>query len=104
MRAAVLAFSATVGTNGPRKAGWENDLANFAAIDSLELERVRCPVLLIHGDADTDAAIDFSYSADQALPDSRLVVMDRGTHLAFYAHPNAAAVQQEARAFLTAGA
>jgi hypothetical protein len=26
--------------------------------------------------------------------------MDRGTHLAFYAHPDATEVQEEARAFL----
>jgi pimeloyl-ACP methyl ester carboxylesterase len=99
-RAAVLAFSTTVGTSGARKAGWGNDLKNFGAIDSLELDRVRCPVLLIHGDADTDAPIGFSYSAHQALPESRLIVMNRGTHLAFYAHPDASDVQQEARAFL----
>jgi len=102
-RAAVLAFSKTVGRTANRKAGWENDVRNFGRIDSLELDRVRCPVLLIHGDADTDVAIDFSYSAQQALPDSRLLVMDRGTHLAFYAHPDAADVQQQARAFLAAG-
>jgi pimeloyl-ACP methyl ester carboxylesterase len=101
-RAAVLAFSATVGTNGPRKAGWDNDLANFAAIDSLELDRVRCPVLLIHGDADTDVAIDFSHSAHTVLPESELIVMNHGTHLAFYADPNAAGVQEKARAFLAA--
>ncbi len=101
-RAAVLAFSTTVGRIGSRKAGWQNDLRNFAAIDSLELHRVRCPVLLIHGDPDTDATIDYSYSAHNALPEGRLIVMNRGTHLAFYAHPDAAGVQEEARIFLAA--
>ena len=101
-RAAVLAFSTTVGRIGPRRAGWENDVTNFGAIGSLELDRVRCPVLLIHGEADTDATIDFSYSAHQALPESRLIMMDRGTHLAFYAHPDAADVQEQARVFLAA--
>ena len=103
-RAAVLAFATTVGTGGARRAGWQNDLRNFAAIGSLELDRVRCPVLLIHGDADTDAPIHYSYSARDALPDSRLIVLDRGTHLAFYAHPDAAATQEEARVFLAANA
>jgi pimeloyl-ACP methyl ester carboxylesterase len=77
-------------------------VANFAAIDSLELDRVRCPVLLIHGDADTDVAIDFSYSARTVLQESRLIVMNHGTHLAFYAHPDAADVQEETRVFLAA--
>ncbi len=103
-RAAVLAFSTTVGRIGARQAGWENDLRNFAAIGSLELDRVRCPVLLIHGDADTDVTIDDSYLAHRALPESRLIVMNRGTHLAFYAHPEAADVQEQARAFLAAHA
>ena len=63
---------------------------------------MRGPVLLFHGDADTDATIGFSYSAHHALPESRLVVMERGTHLAFYAHPDAADAQEEARALLAA--
>jgi pimeloyl-ACP methyl ester carboxylesterase len=59
------------------------------------------PLLLIHGDADTDAVIDFSYSAHNALPESRLIVMDRGTHLAFCAHAH---IQEETRVFLAANA
>ena len=100
-RAAVLALSTTTGWRGSRKAGWDNDLANYGAIDSLELDHVHCPVLLIHGDADTDATIDYSYTAHSALPDSTLVVMQRGTHLAFYAHSEARDVQEQARKWLT---
>ena len=88
-----------MGRIGSRQAGWENDLTNFGAIDSLGLDRVRCPVLLIHGDADTDAIPEFSYTAHSALPDSTLVVMERGTHLAFYAHPAAPEVQEQARSW-----
>jgi pimeloyl-ACP methyl ester carboxylesterase len=42
-RAAVLALATTTGWCGSRKAGWDNDLANYGAIGSLELDRVRCP-------------------------------------------------------------
>ena len=76
-------------------------MANYDAIDSLELDHVRCPVLLIHGDADTDATIDYSRTAHSALPDSTLVIMERGTHLAFYAHPEAGEVQEQARKWFT---
>jgi len=100
-RAAVLALSATTGWCGRRKAGWDNDLANYGAIGSLELGRVPCPVLLIHGDADTDVAIGHSRAAHSALPDSTLVVVERGTHLAFYAHPQARDVQEQARKWFT---
>jgi pimeloyl-ACP methyl ester carboxylesterase len=81
-RATVLALSTTTAWRGSRKAGWDNDLKNFGAIDSLELDRVHCPVLLIHGDADTDVTIDYSHTAHSARPDSTLVAMKRGTHLA----------------------
>jgi pimeloyl-ACP methyl ester carboxylesterase len=97
-RAAVLALSVTTGWRGSRKAGWDNDLANFGAISSLELGRVRCPVLLVHGDADTDVTIGYSQAAHSELPDSTLVVLERGTHLAFYAHPKARDAQEQARA------
>jgi pimeloyl-ACP methyl ester carboxylesterase len=100
-RDAVLAVSTTTGWNGHRKAGWDNDVANYGAIDSLELDRVRCPVLLIQGDADTDVIPGFSYTAHSALPDSTLVIMERGTHLAFYAHPEAPDVQEQARRWLS---
>jgi pimeloyl-ACP methyl ester carboxylesterase len=100
-REAVLAVAKTMSWSGRRRAGWNNDVANYRAIDSLELERVRCPVLLIHGDADTDAIPQYSYSAHESLPDSTLVIMERGTHLAFYAHPEATTVQEQARRWLS---
>jgi pimeloyl-ACP methyl ester carboxylesterase len=100
-RAAVLALSRTTGWRGARKAGWDNDLANYDAIDSLGLEQVHCPVLLIHGDVDTDVAVEYSYTAHSALPNSTLVVMERGTHLAFYAHPEARDVQEQAGKWFT---
>lgn len=103
-RQLVLDFAATVNTSGRRRAGWENDIANFARIDSLDLARVQCPVLLVHGDADTDALPEFSLRAHDELPDSTLVIMEAGTHLAFYAHSDAPDVQEQARTWLTAHA
>jgi pimeloyl-ACP methyl ester carboxylesterase len=99
-REAVLEVAKTMSWSGPRRAGWNNDLANFGAIDSLELERVGCPVLLIQGDVDTDVVPEYSYAAHTMLLDSTLVVMERGTHLAFYAHPDAANVQEKVRKWL----
>lgn len=100
-REAVLAAAKTMSWAGRRRAGWDNDVANYAAIDSLELDRVQCPVLLVHGDADTDAIPDHSLAAHRTLPSSTLLMMERGTHLAFYAHPDASHVQEQARRWLT---
>jgi pimeloyl-ACP methyl ester carboxylesterase len=63
-------------------------------------DRVRCPVLLIQGDVDTDVVPEYSHTAHKILPDSTLVIMERGTHLAFYAHPQASDVQEQARGWL----
>ncbi|KAK4505663.1 hypothetical protein PRZ48_003628 [Zasmidium cellare] len=95
-RQVVLEMASTVNVGGPRKDGWQNDVRNFAAIKSLGLEQVQCPVLLIHGDADTDAVPSYSEDAHARLPLSRLVMMHRGTHLSFYAHPQAHEVQAQA--------
>jgi pimeloyl-ACP methyl ester carboxylesterase len=100
-RVLILEIARTVSTSGRRQAGWRNDVANFAHIDSLNLNRVCCPVLLVHGDADTDASIEHSRFAHDELPDSRLIVMKRGTHLSFYAHPEASDVQEQARRWLS---
>jgi pimeloyl-ACP methyl ester carboxylesterase len=99
-RQLILEIALTVNTAGKRRAGWQNDVTNFARIDSLDLGRVQCPVLLVHGDADTDASIEYSRSAHAELPNSTLIVMDQGTHLAFYAHPEASDVQEQARRWL----
>lgn len=96
-RQLVLEIARTANTAGKRRAGWRNDLANFASIKSLDLHLVRCPVLLVHGDADTDADPQYSRSAYSELPNSVLVMMKHGTHLSFYAHPEASAVQEQAR-------
>jgi hypothetical protein len=48
--------------------------------------------------------IDYSCTAHSALPDSTLVVLERGTQLAFYAHPKAREVQEQARKWFTSHA
>jgi len=106
-RRLILEVALTANTAGEREAGWRNDVANFARIGSIDLDldlslgRVRCPVLLVHGDADTDASVDYSRSAHAELPDSTIVVMEHGTHLAFYAHPQAHEVQEQAHKWLS---
>ncbi len=96
-RQLVLETALTVSVGGRRKEGWQNDVKNFASIKSLGLEQVQCPVLLIHGDADTDALLSYSESAHARLPRSSLVVMPRGTHLSFYADPEARDIQDKAQ-------
>lgn len=95
-------IAATVDYRSDRKDGFENDKRAFAEIESLELERVEAPTLLVHGDADTDVPFQHSVNAAAALPESELVRIDRGTHLGAWAHPDDATTQTGIARFLSA--
>jgi pimeloyl-ACP methyl ester carboxylesterase len=92
----VLDLDATVRQGGTRKAGFENDLDQFEAIDSLELDRIGAPTLVVQGGADTDVTPDYSDFAVAAIPGAELLTLDNGTHLAFFTHPDAERAQERA--------
>jgi pimeloyl-ACP methyl ester carboxylesterase len=98
----VLDLAATVSHRGPRKPGLDNDWEQFAAIGSLELERISAPCLLVHGSVDTDVPPEHSHRAVAAIPGATLEVLDGGTHLAFYTHPDAERPQGRALDLLRA--
>lgn len=77
---------------GPRKAGFDNDMDQYASL-TLPLAAVTAPVLLVH--ARTDADVDYSHSehASASLPDARLLTIDSGTHVSAWVGPDAADVQ-----------
>lgn len=82
--------------SGPRKAGFFNDMAQFAAIESLELDRVGVPCLIVQGTADSDVAPEYSGFAAEQIPGAELVELSTGTHLAFWVHPDSAPVRRRA--------
>ncbi|QDK71037.1 alpha/beta fold hydrolase [Lactococcus protaetiae] len=95
-RKAVLDVAKTMNWVGKRKPGWDNDVKNYAKIDSLELEKIRCPVLIVQGEVDTDVLPFYSENAHKCLNKSQLIMVKNGTHLAFYAHPDAEKIQAQA--------
>jgi pimeloyl-ACP methyl ester carboxylesterase len=97
----VLELDATVRYRGGRRDGWENDLKQFGAIESLELERIAAPTLLVQGAVDTDVPPEFSAHAVAAIPGAELVTLEAGTHLAFFTSPDVEALQDRALALLT---
>lgn len=84
---------------GPRKAGFDNDMDQYASL-SLPLGEVRAPVLLVHARTDADVAYSHSEHASVHLPDSRLVTIDAGTHVSAWVGPDARDVQAEVLAHL----
>jgi pimeloyl-ACP methyl ester carboxylesterase len=92
-RSFVLALGPTVGRGGARRDGFDNDLEAFREIRSLDLAAVRTPTLLVHGDADGDVDPEHSRYAAEQVPGAELLVLETGTHLALWTHPDADAAQ-----------
>jgi len=82
--------------SGPRKAGFDNDIRQFGEIDSLELDRIKAPCLLVQGTADADVDPEYSRFAAARIPGVELVELDTGTHLAFWVHPDSGPARNRA--------
>ncbi|MEI6620918.1 MAG: alpha/beta hydrolase [Actinomycetes bacterium] len=76
----ILAMVRTASFRPPRKAGRDNDKVQFAGIVDLRLERIQAPVLLVHGEVDTEVSPNDSYSASARLPRSELEMVPLGGH------------------------
>lgn len=77
-----------------RKSGAENDIALGAAIDRLPLDSVRCPTLIIHGDADNDVPPHDAEYAHGAIAGAQLLWIDKASHIGFWTAPDAYKVQR----------
>ena len=64
-----------------RKRGLLNDLEQFARIDALGLEQIRCPALIIHGT--NDAAVNVSHGefAARAISGAEFIRVEGAPHL-----------------------
>ncbi len=64
-----------------RKAGLDNDLTQFAAIEEYPIERIACPTLVVHGRHDGNVTFDHAEFVAQGVPGARLVVAESCGHL-----------------------
>jgi pimeloyl-ACP methyl ester carboxylesterase len=76
-----------------RKAGVDNDFAIAEEIDKLPLSNIKCPTLIIHGDADT-LPISHAEYAYEAIPGSDLFPIKGGSHIGFWVAPTALEAQE----------
>jgi pimeloyl-ACP methyl ester carboxylesterase len=102
-RELVLTIADVVGDYAHRGAGVENDWACFGKIESLQLERVTVPTLVIHGSADRDVPPEHSDHAVATIAGAERLTMNRGTHLCLFVHPECGAAQARAIATLRRG-
>lgn len=77
-----------------RQDGLSNDLKQLASISQLPLDAIRCPTLIIHGDADADVPPDDAPYAHDQITASQLHWIEGGSHLAFWIAPGAAEAQR----------
>lgn len=89
----VITMAEVVGDYKHREAGVTNDWAQFAAIDTLELERITAPTLVINGTADVDVPPAHSDHAAATIPGAERIEMPQGTHLSLFAHEDAPKTQ-----------
>lgn len=74
-------LSASASPIKDRIAGFNNDIARFAAIEQLPLDKIRCPALICHGTADGDVPFAHAETAHRLIPNARLHRMEKGWHL-----------------------
>jgi pimeloyl-ACP methyl ester carboxylesterase len=96
----VVGLGLTAEETAERRIGYDNDLREFAAITSLELDRIAVPTLVIHGTADSDVPYEHGTFAASQIPGAELLSLESGTHLAFYTHPDSDEAQRRAIALL----
>jgi pimeloyl-ACP methyl ester carboxylesterase len=92
----VLDITRTAGRGGRRKAGWDNDTAQFGRIGDFGFDEITAPTLVVAGSHDSTIALSDCTAAAAAIAHGELLVLDHGTHLDFYTHPDSAAVQAKA--------
>ena len=79
-----------------RKAGAENDIAVGSAIDKMPLDKIRCPTLIIHGDADNDVPPRDAEYAHEAITGAQLLWINKASHIGFWVADDAYKVQKYA--------
>lgn len=96
----VLSMAQVVGDYENRREGIVNDRARFTEIRDLGLEGIKAPTLIVVGDADVDVPPSHSEFAAKTIPGAEKLMIERGTHLALFAHPHARAAQECVVSFL----
>jgi len=94
------AFMATMSPYRPRRAGTENDIEQSKQFTHLEVERVQCPALIVHGTHDADVKFSDGVYAYEHIAGAERFWIEEGSHLGFWLSPNSHAAQQAAAEFL----
>lgn len=92
-------FSSIGATLVPMRSRWQgfaNDEITFRKLRDPQIERIECPVLLIHGTRDSIVPVEDSRWATERMPGAELLELPRAGHMAML-HP---AAKEKIAAFL----
>ncbi len=78
-----------------RKAGVENDMAQFATLPDLPVETIPCPALIVHGTHDSDVPFYHGVYAWETIANAEKLWVREGSHFCAWIHPEAKAVQEK---------
>jgi pimeloyl-ACP methyl ester carboxylesterase len=73
----------------PRMVGTEHDLRLMGAMDGLALERVRIPVLALHGTADEIVSFAHAVAVAKRVRGAQVVAIEGGEHVCLFTHREA---------------
>jgi pimeloyl-ACP methyl ester carboxylesterase len=69
-----------------RKAGYDNDMQQFARITQYPLEQIQAPTFVVHGTADDEVFFADAELLARKVPNVQLLAISGGSHMAFYTH------------------
>lgn len=84
----------------PRKSGTENDMEQYRQLTHLNVEKIKCPSLIIHGTHDSDVKFYDGVYAYEHIPHCERYWIEEGSHLGFWLSPHAQDAQKAAVEFL----
>jgi len=66
------------------KSGLQNDAEQFSLIESFDLEKIKVPTLIIHGNKDVNVPFNVARNTSERIPNSKLFEMDGKDHFVFF--------------------
>lgn len=100
----LLRFSRSMSEYPRRRAGVENDLETLAQLTDLPVDRIRCPVLVIHGTHDSDVLFYHGVYAYENIPNVEKMWVREGSHLCAWISPQVHEIHARIVSFLTSHA
>lgn len=82
-----------------RKTGLCNDVETEAALGKIEVNKIKCPALIMHSNRDNDVVMEHADYAVSEIPDAEFFLIEGGTHFGFWVSDHASEAKKKAVAF-----